>query len=340
MVHLLESKLAKSTVARKVSCIKSLYKFLKKEQLISSSPVQLLDTPKLDSRLPVFLKEEEVVNLFEEFKFEDSFSGKRDKMILYLFYQTGIRLSELIGLKDVDVRNGELKVLGKRNKERIIPLSNNIQPLIEQYLNLKEKLGFKKKYFFVNDKGNKIYEKFVYRKVNHYLSMVSSKQKKSPHILRHTFATHMLNNGADLNSIKEILGHENLSATQVYTHNTFQKLKSIHKQSHPRGWKIKIMQVKVQSIQFSADQKLLNFISQKVNKLNLFFGNILVSEVFLKIIRANSNNNKLVEIKINIPGKELFARKKSKSFEEATDEAVDALRRQINKHKGKNSIKN
>ena len=189
MVHLLESKLAKSTVARKVSCIKSLYKFLKKEQLISSSPVQLLDTPKLDSRLPVFLKEEEVVNLLEEFKFEDSFIGKRDKMILYLFYQTGIRLSELIGLKNVDVRNGELKVLGKRNKERIIPLSNNIQPLIDQYLNFKEKLDFKNKYFFVNDKGNKIYEKFVYRKVNHYLSMVSSKQKKSPHILRHTFAT-------------------------------------------------------------------------------------------------------------------------------------------------------
>ena len=235
MVHLLESKLAKSTVARKVSSIKSLYKFMKKEQLISSSPIQLLETPKLDSRLPVFLKEEEVVNLFEEFKFEDSFSGKRDKMILYLFYQTGIRLSELIGLKDVDVRNGELKVLGKRNKERIIPLSNNIQPLIDQYLNLKDELGFKKKYFFVTDNGNKLYEKFVYRKVNYYLSMVSSKQKKSPHILRHTFATHMLNNGADLNSIKEILGHENLSATQVYTHNSFQKLKSIHKQSHPRG---------------------------------------------------------------------------------------------------------
>ena len=235
MVHLLESKLAKSTVARKVSSIKSLYKFMKKEQLISSSPIQLLETPKLDSRLPVFLKEEEVVNLFEEFKFEDSFSGKRDKMILYLFYQTGIRLSELIGLKDVDVRNGELKVLGKRNKERIIPLSNNIQPLIDQYLNLKDELGFKKKYFFVTDNGNKLYEKFVYRKVNYYLSMVSSKQKKSPHILRHTFATHMLNNGADLNSIKEILGHENLSATQVYTHNTFQKLKSIHKQSHPLG---------------------------------------------------------------------------------------------------------
>ena len=235
MVHLLESKLAKSTVARKVSSIKSLYKFMKKEQLISSSPIQLLETPKLDSRLPVFLKEEEVVNLFEEFKFVDSFSGKRDKMILYLFYQTGIRLSELIDIKDVDVRNGELKVLGKRNKERIIPLSNNIQPLIDQYLNLKDDLGFKKKYFFVTDNGNKLYEKFVYRKVNHYLSMVSSKQKKSPHILRHTFATHMLNNGADLNSIKEILGHENLSATQVYTHNTFQKLKSIHKQSHPRG---------------------------------------------------------------------------------------------------------
>ena len=235
MVELLELRLAKSSVARKISTIKSLYKFLKKEKVINSSPVQLLETPKIDKRLPTFIKEDEITNLFEEFKFEESFNGKRDKLILILLYQTGIRLSELIGLNDRDIRNQEIKVLGKRNKERIIPLSSITNILVMDYLKIKSDLYPKTKPFFITDKGNKLYEKFVYRKVNYYLSLVSSKQKKSPHILRHTFATHMLNNGADLNAIKEILGHENLSATQVYTHNSFQKLKSIHKQSHPRG---------------------------------------------------------------------------------------------------------
>ena len=235
MVELLELQLAKSSVARKISTIKSLYKFLKKEQVISSSPVQLLETPKIDKRLPTFIKEDEIINLFEEFKFEDSFNGKRDRLILALLYQTGIRLSEIIGLKNKDVRVQEIKVLVKRNKERIIPISSIVSSLVVDYLNDKNFAFPGNNFFLVTDKGNKLYEKFVYRKVNYYLSMVSSKQKKSPHILRHTFATHMLNNGADLNAIKEILGHENLSATQVYTHNTFQKLKSIHKQSHPRG---------------------------------------------------------------------------------------------------------
>ena len=234
MVALLELQLAKSSVARKISSIKSFYKFLK-EQVVQSSPVQLLETPKIDKRLPTFLKEDEMINLFDEIKFEDSFGGLRDKLLLALFYQTGIRLSELIGLKNQDIRNQEIKVLGKRNKERIIPISDTIAQLIKKYLDLKTQSLFKSNSFFVSDQGNILYDKFVYRKVNYYLSMVSSKQKKSPHVLRHTFATHMLNNGADLNAIKEILGHENLSATQVYTHNTFQKLKSIHKQSHPRG---------------------------------------------------------------------------------------------------------
>ncbi len=235
MVELLELHLAKSSVARKISTIKSLYKFLKKEQVIDTSPVQLLETPKIDKRLPTFIKEDEIASLFDNFKFEDSFSGKRDKLILVLLYQTGIRLSEIIGLRVKDVRLQEIKVLGKRNKERIIPLSSITNSLVIDYIKVKNDLFPESKSFFITDKGNKLYEKFVYRKVNYYLSMVSSKQKKSPHILRHTFATHMLNNGADLNAIKEILGHENLSATQIYTHNTFQKLKSIHKQSHPRG---------------------------------------------------------------------------------------------------------
>ena len=235
MVFLLEKKMAKSTVARKISAVKSLFKFLLKQQIVDSSPVNLIETPKLDKKLPSFLKEDEIINLINVIEFEDSFFGLRDKLLITLFYQTGVRLSEIIELKEDDVRMDDIKVLGKRNKERIIPLSGKVKNLITEYRKIKHLEFPNIKYFFIGDKGNKMYEKFVYRKVNYYLSLVSSKQKKSPHILRHTFATHMLNNGADLNAIKELLGHENLAATQVYTHNTFQKLKSIHEQSHPRG---------------------------------------------------------------------------------------------------------
>jgi integrase/recombinase XerC len=235
MVSLLEGEMENSTVARKISTIKSLFKFLIKQRVISSSPLNLIETPKLNKRLPSFIKEDEMDNLLNVIEFEDSFSGLRDKLLITLFYQTGIRLSEMITLKDISVREGEIKVLGKRNKERIIPISKSVTKLIQEYQNQKSTYSTNSDCFLITDSGNKMYEKFVYRKVNYYLSLVSSKQKKSPHILRHTFATHMLNNGADLNAIKEILGHENLSATQVYTHNTFQKLKSIHEQSHPRG---------------------------------------------------------------------------------------------------------
>ena len=181
------------------------------------------------------MKEDEIINLLKVIEFDDTFFGLRDKLLITLFYQTGIRLSEIIGLKNHSIRTEEIKVVGKRNKERIIPLSNTTLLLIQEYKRIKDIEFPNSSFFFITDKGNKMYEKFVYRKVNYYLSIVSSKHKKSPHILRHTFATHMLNNGADLNAIKELLGHENLSATQVYTHNTFQKLKSIHEQSHPRG---------------------------------------------------------------------------------------------------------
>lgn len=235
MVNLLDAQMINSTVARKISTIKSLFKFLIKQRIISSSPLNLIETPKLKKRLPSFMKEDEMDNLLNVIEFEDSFSGLRDKLLITLFYQTGIRLSEIISLTNSSVRNDEIKVLGKRNKERIIPLSKSVAKLIQEYQIQKSADSKNSDYLLITDSGNKMYEKFVYRKVNCYLSLVSSKQKKSPHILRHTFATHMLNSGADLNAIKEILGHENLSATQVYTHNTFQKLKSIHEQSHPRG---------------------------------------------------------------------------------------------------------
>ena len=235
MVTLIENNLARSTVSRKISAIKSFFKFLLKKGIVNSSPVHLLETPKLAKRLPVFVKEDDISKLFSNDNFNNNIEGIRDQLIMTLFYQTGIRLSELINIQEKDVGVNEIKVTGKRNKQRLIPITPNLLNLISSYREQKKRLFGSKPYLILTDKGNKLYEKFVYRKVNGYLSLVSSKQKKSPHILRHTFATHMLNNGADLNAIKELLGHENLAATQIYTHNTFQKLKSIHQQSHPRG---------------------------------------------------------------------------------------------------------
>src|SRR6056297_3205370 len=175
----------------------------------------------------------------KDFSFGDDFSGLRNKTIIEMFYNTGMRLTELVNLKDSDFNLIEetLKVTAKRNKERIIPIHVSFTNSIKQYLKEKEIQfpSLQHNYFFVTDKGNKLYEKFVYRVVNKYLKFVSTIEKKSPHILRHTFATHLLNRGADLNAIKELLGHANLSATQVYTHNTFEKLKSIYKQAHPRA---------------------------------------------------------------------------------------------------------
>ena len=233
MVELLSLSNSKSTVARKISSLKSMFKYLIKKQLIDESPASNITTPKVEKRLPNFIKEKEMQQLFNGDLFPKDFKGLRDRLMLAILYQTGIRLSELIELKWSDVSKQEFKVTGKRNKQRIVPLSRGVQELIILYKNNLKKTH--PTWLLTTDNFDKLYEKFVYRKVNYYLSMVSSKQKRSPHILRHTFATHMLNNGADLNAIKELLGHENLSATQVYTHNSFEKLKSIHKQSHPRG---------------------------------------------------------------------------------------------------------
>ena len=178
--------------------------------------------------------------LFDNLEFEPGFRGTRDKLVLEMLYSTGMRRAELINLKtsDVNFYNRELKVLGKRNKERIIPFTDKLAASIKSYLAEKQKQTGKDMeniLLFVNDKGKKMGEKFVYSLANKYLGLVTTIEKRSPHIMRHTFATHMLNNGADLNAIKEILGHSNLSATQIYTHNTIEKLKSIYKQAHPRA---------------------------------------------------------------------------------------------------------
>ena len=233
IASLLEKGVSPRSVNRKISTLKTYFKFLIRENAITESPMLKVVAPKSKKRLPVFIEENQIENLLNQIKFDDGFVGERDKLIIELFYVTGIRLSELVNIKisDVDFNNNLIKVLGKRNKERLIPLSISIVNELEFFIK-KYDLN---QYLFTNLGGTKVYNKLVYRVVKKYISKISSVSKKSPHILRHTFATHMLNNGADINAIKELLGHANLSATQVYTHNTIGKLKSIYKQAHPRA---------------------------------------------------------------------------------------------------------
>jgi len=239
IVSLLDNNYSTVSVHRKISCLRVFYRYLRKEGIIKSDPLEKVVLPKRKKTLPVFVEEEALTNLLDNYSFGDGFAGIRNRTIIELLYLTGMRRSELIGLRnlDVDLIEGSLKVTGKRNKQRIIPLVKPFIQRLEEYIKIRDEnvVSVNNGWFFITDKGNKLYDKYVYNTVNKYLAMVTTIEKKSPHILRHTFATHMLNRGADLNSIKELLGHANLSATQIYTHNTFEKLKKVYKQAHPRA---------------------------------------------------------------------------------------------------------
>ena len=239
IVSLMENKITPKSITRKVTALKSFYKFLLRNGDITTNPMQKVQAPKISKRLPVYVEEQNMKILFSEVDFGEGFMGVRDRMLMELFYATGMRLSELVNLteRDFDLGNCQVKVLGKRNKERLIPFADPLKALVIQYLGEKRKQTFSEQSerFFVGKDGQPISPKKPYTIVNKYLKQATTISKKSPHVLRHTFATHMLNNGADLNSVKELLGHANLSATQVYTHNTIEKLKKVYKQAHPRA---------------------------------------------------------------------------------------------------------
>lgn len=238
VISLMESGVSARSVNRKISALKSYFKYLMREGYVQINPLSKVLSPKTDKKLPVFIRENQMDQLLDEVDFGDDYAGHRNRMIIETFYNTGIRRAELIGikLKDVDFGNNVFRVTGKRNKERILPMSFNFGELLNDYITHREsEFPGADGWLFLTSRGKQLYPKLVYRIVTSFLSLVTTSDKKSPHVLRHTFATHMLNRGADLNAIKELLGHANLSATEVYTHNTFEKLKSVYKQAHPRA---------------------------------------------------------------------------------------------------------
>ncbi len=233
-----DNKQTARTINRKLSSLNSFYKQLLKKQLLEKNPVSQLHAQKLPERLPSFLKEKETENLLEEVQFDEGFKGFTNRLICDLLYQTGMRRNELQQLKESDIEWSlrQIRILGKGNKERLVPVSPELLGAMKDYIAEKRKLEvYDKKYLLNLENGKQLYAAYIYRVVRYYLGITTTLQKKSPHVLRHTFATHLLNKGANIQAIKDLLGHSSLAATQVYTHNNIDKLKEIHKLNHPRG---------------------------------------------------------------------------------------------------------
>jgi integrase/recombinase XerC len=235
IVQLIDEGMSNRSVNRKLASLRTYFKWLRKEGQITTNPLAKIQGPKNEKRLPIFVKESELDSAKTSSLFSTDFNGVRDELIFELFYQTGIRLSELIGLKDSDVSEQHIKVLGKRSKERLIPISNQLSQTIQLFRTMKKKMNIDSLKLFTRENGLDLYPSMVYRKINSILGTLTTSDKKSPHVLRHTFATHLLNRGTGLETLKDLLGHANLSATQVYTHNSFAQLTAVYAQAHPRG---------------------------------------------------------------------------------------------------------
>jgi len=240
MVELMNQNLTPRSINRKIATLRKYFKFLVAEEVISINPASKIITPKVPKHLPVVVEDARLTAMLDNAEtFTADFAGQRDKLVVELLFGTGMRLSELLGIKehDINLYEGTVKVLGKRNKQRIIPLNNELKHLLKHYSELKKIENFNNNSLtlIVTNKGADAYPKLIHLIVQKYLSYISTQSKKSPHVLRHTFATTLLNNGADLNAIKELLGHANLSATQIYTHNSVERLKSIYKLAHPKA---------------------------------------------------------------------------------------------------------
>ncbi len=237
LAELKEEKITSKSINRKISSLKSFFNYQLKKGLLEKTPMTTIISPKVSKRLPMFVEQKDMDQLFQYLQFSDDWEGLTERLVILLFYSTGMRLSELIHLKEsqLDSSYSQVKVVGKGNKERIIPINKELIEQLKKYIQQKPIKMEGVNNLFVTAKGNPLNARAVYSFVNSKLSAVTTIQKKSPHILRHSFATHLMNNGADLNAVKELLGHSSLSATQIYTHNTIDKLKEVFKKAHPKA---------------------------------------------------------------------------------------------------------
>ena len=332
IVSLMDKGYTSTSVNRKLSSLRTFYKYLIRQGKTTIDPLRKIKGPKNKKPLPVFLKENEMNRLLDDTDFGEGFKGCRDRLVIEVFYATGMRLSELIGLddKDVDFSASLLKVTGKRNKQRLIPFGDELRELMLEYINVRnETIPERSEAFFIRENGERLYKNLVYNLVKRNLSKVATLKKRSPHVLRHTFATTMLNNEAELGAVKELLGHESITTTEIYTHATFEELKK----------KEVSMDVRIQSIHFDASEQLQAFIQKKVSKLEKYYEDIKKVEVSLKVVKPEVAENKEAGIKILIPNGEFYASKVCDTFEEAIDLDVEALVKQLVKYKEKQRSK-
>ena len=239
LAGLKEKEMESKTINRKISALKSFFNFLLKQGLLPNSPMSTIFSIKIKKRLTQFVSEKDMGTLFNDVEFSEDWNGKTNSLIFHLLYNTGIRQAELLNLTEnnIDTGNKNIKVLGKGNKERILPISTLLMQQLQQYISAKriELLDADREVLLVNQKGKKLYPKYIYNVVSKHLALVTTIDKKSPHVMRHTFATHLISSGADINAVKELLGHSSLAATQIYMHNTIERLKNVHNKSHPKA---------------------------------------------------------------------------------------------------------
>lgn len=339
IVDLASSGISPRSINRKTSTLKSYYKFLQKIKLIDSSPMINHKPLKTEKKLHVPFSEEEMKKITVLFTEKSDYESIRDLSMIELIYATGIRRGELINLqlKHLELDKQLLRIEGgKGAKDRLVPLNRSAVASLKKYLTCRAQITALSDHFYLTKKGQKMYSQLVYRAIHNCLSLVSLKSKRSPHMIRHSFATHLLNNGANLHAVSKLLGHSSLASTQVYTQVSLGKLKQVYNHAHPRSVKKNDeMKIDVQSVNFKADQKLIEFINKKISSVEKFYDRVVDAEVFLKVQQTSDKENKIVEVKLNVPGNDLIVKKKTKTFEEGIAQVAESLKRQVVKEKEK-----
>lgn len=334
MSELNKAEISKRSINRKISTLRTFYLFLLKVGDIEISPLESIQSLKFYAEKQIPFSKVEMED-FAQKETPEKKGAFLKELIVETLYQTGLRKAELCNLllTDIDFSKKEIKVVGKGNKTRLIPVSENLLQKFRDYLPQRKPLEQNNIYFFLSEKGKKLNDKFVYSAVNSYLGQVSSKTKRSPHMLRHTFATHILENGAEISKVKKLMGHSSLASTQVYTTANIEQLKKVFNKAHPRAKKIENMKIKVQSIGLTPHAPLEEYLEKKLNKLETFYDKILGCQVFLKVENTGDKENKTAEIKLAVPGDDIVVKKTSASFEESIDLCADAAKKLLIKKK-------